>query len=164
MRNILFMLALSLTATAALAQSDGTGEAVEKNRPSQSRNQSVEETLRSLGLTGTWAIDCSRLAGNGNIRATFRSSNGKVTQEQDVGGSENNYYEIQDVTVLAADRLRVTARFRNSRGSEINVIEWLLQNKRLRTMSNKTPDGQTFVVDGIILGNKRETPWLTYCE
>ena len=164
MRNILFVLALSLTATAAFAQSDGAGEAIDKNKPNRVQNQSVEETLRGLGLTGTWAIDCSRPAGNGNIRAEFRNNNGTITQVQDVGGRENNNYEIQEVTKVSADRVRVRARFHNSAVSEINIFEWLLQNKRIRTMSNMTPEGRSFVVDGVIVAVKRDTPWLTHCD
>jgi hypothetical protein len=163
MRNTLWVLALCFAATAAYAQSDGAGEALDKNNPNRTQTQSVEETMRSLGLTGTWAIDCSRPAGNGNIRAEFRNRNGTITQVQDVGGRENNNYEIQEVTKVSADRVRVRARFHNSAVSEINIFEWLLQNKRIRTMSNMTPEGRSFVVDGVIVSAKRDTPWLTQC-
>jgi hypothetical protein len=164
MRNMLFTLALCLAGAPALAQSDGAGEAPDKNRSTPTRSQGVEETLRGLGLTGTWAIDCSRPAGNGNIRAEFRNDNGKITQVHDVGGKHHNSYEIQEVTKIATDRLRVRARFHNIQVSEINIFEWLLRDKRIRTMSNRKPDGEAFVVDGIIVAAKRETPWLTKCE
>jgi hypothetical protein len=164
MRRLIVLLALCLAATPAFTQSDGAGEALDKNRSTPTQSQGVEETLRSLGLTGTWAIDCSRPAGNGNIRAEFQNDKGRITQVHDVGGKHHNYYEIQEVTKIATDRVRVRARFHNIQASEINIFEWLLQSKRIRTMSNMTPDGRTFVVDGIIVAAKRETPWLTRCD
>ncbi len=164
MRNLVFAFAICLAGTGALAQSDGLGQAQEQNSPSQPANRDVAAILRSFGLTGTWAIDCSRPVGPSNVYAEFRTIDGKITQVQSTGGRYANHYEIHEITRLADDRLRVRARFYNVSNEEINIFEWWIQGKRVRTMSNMNGNGERFVVDGVIVSVKRETPWLTRCD
>ncbi len=163
MRSLFLVLAFCLAGTAAFAQADGLGQALERD-PAPAAASNIEETLRALGLTGTWAIDCTKPAGAGNVRAEFRTLNGKITQVQDIGGSVTNNYEFQKVERIASDRIRITARFYNSQAEEVNVFEWLLQGNRIRTISNMSEKRGPFVVDGVIVAVKRETPWLTKCS
>jgi hypothetical protein len=164
MRNLAFALALCLAGTGALAQSDGLGQVQERDARNPVPSRNIESTLHGLGLTGTWAIDCSRPASPGNVHVDFRNIDGKITQVHSNGGRNANHYEIQELTRLADDRYRVRARFYNVERSEINIFEWWIQDRRLRTMSNMNDRGDRIVVDGIILSVKRETPWLERCN
>jgi hypothetical protein len=164
MKNVLFALAFCLAASGAFAQSDGLGQVQERESRSPAPDRNIGSTFRSLGLTGTWAVDCSRPVGPTNVYAEFRTIDGKIVQVQSTGGQYANHYEMQEITQLSGERYRVRARFYNVQREEINILEWWIQGKRVRTMSNRNDRGDHFVVDGVIVSVKRETPWLTRCD
>jgi hypothetical protein len=126
---------------------------------------SVEATLAKYGLTGNWASDCSKPAAPGNNHRRYRKSEGRLQQVNSLGKDyAENVYTILEATPLTRDRLRIKAVFHGSRGDEGNTMEWVVDGKRMRTYSNVSDKSGPLVTDGVILSNKRETPWLTRCD
>lgn len=159
MRNLLLALALLLISAPAGAQQGGRGIGSDITHPTSG---DVAGLFKQHGLTGNWSINCSdKTPGNWEIR--FVEQRGKIFQVHSNGRSENRY-EILEASEFAKDRLRVRVRFTNSEADEIQTLEWVVRDGRVRTYSNISEKRGPVVTDGIIVGNKRETPWIERCK
>jgi hypothetical protein len=158
LRNLFLALALLLLAAPADAQQGGRGLGSDITAPSGD----VAGLFKQFGLTGNWSIKClDTTPGNWDIR--FVEQRGKLFQVHSNGRAENRY-EILEASQLAPDRLRVRVRFTNSEADEIQTLEWVIRDGRVRTYSNISEKRGPVVTDGVIVGTQRETPWIERCK
>ncbi|HRF09835.1 MAG TPA: hypothetical protein PL193_14485 [Xanthobacteraceae bacterium] len=159
MKRTILSLAFVALSSGAMAQQGGVppGNAV---RP---QGSDVESLMRQFGLTGgPWSADCSRPESPSNWYGFFEIRDGRVTQVYSNSRQENRY-EIQEATQLSSDRLRVRVRFSNPDGEDLQTLEWVVRDGRLRTFSNVSDRRGTSVTDGKT-ANGGETPWVSRCR
>jgi hypothetical protein len=160
MKNLFAALAVSLCATAALAQG---GQAPSGNPPAAQRSDDVEAVMRSFGLIGgPWSADCSRPESPSNWYGNFEVRNGRVTQVYSNSRQENRY-EVLQATRLSNERLRVRVRFTNPGSDELQTLEWVVRDGRLRTFSNISDQRGPSVTNGKT-NSGGETPWVERCR
>lgn len=146
--NLFFVLLLCTFATVAFAQGN---------------NQNVAETIRSAGLTGKWAPDCSKPASPSNIHSEIRTVDGKSIQFA-TQGQHPIQQEFLDVKRTVKGYYEVRTLYKGASGERILISELLIAGSRLRTMSTMFENGKHIVVDGVVVANQQETPWLTRCD
>ncbi len=162
MKKLLAALALTVSAAAALAQQ--SGQAPSGNPPAAApRGGNIETVMREFGLTGgPWSADCSRPESPSNWYGNFEVRDGRVTQVYSNSRQENRY-EILEATRLSSERLRVRVRFTNPGSDELQTLEWVVRDGRLRTFSNISDRRGPSVTDGKT-ANGGETPWVERCR
>lgn len=159
MKNVILSLAFAAFATGALAQQGGEAP----GNAAVPRGSEVESLMRQFGLTGgPWSADCSRPESPTNWYGFFEVRDGRVTQVYSNSRQENRY-EILEATQLASDRLRVRVRFTNPDSEDLQTLEWVVRDQRLRTFSNISERRGASVTDGKTTSGG-ETPWVARCR
>ena len=159
MKNVIFSLVLAVFSTGALAQQGG--EAPEN--ATSPRGSNIESLMREFGLIGgPWSADCARPESPTNWYGFFEVRDGGVTQVYSNSKQENRY-EILEATRLSSERLRVRVRFTNPDSNDLQTLEWVVRDGRLRTFSNVSERRGASVTDGKTASGG-ETPWVSRCR
>lgn len=160
MKKVILSFALAAFATGALAQQGGEAPG-NATRP---QGSDIESLMRQFGLTGgPWSADCSRPESPRNWHGFFEVRDGRVTQVYS-NGEQQNRYEILEATRLSGERLRVRVRFSNAAGADdLQTLEWVVRDGRLRTFSNISERRGASVTDGKTASGG-ETPWVERCR
>jgi hypothetical protein len=123
----------------------------------------LSETLENFGFFGRWAMSCEEPASPANTVRTARlSPTGDAIFTESLGGGEPNSYVILRAKRSDADTLALRTKLNGDITQDLTMYR---EGDRLRTMSNRdVPSGRFVVRNGVVVGSKQNTPWLTRCQ
>ncbi len=130
----------------------------------QSRQDtSIAHAMRSWGLLGTWATDCSQPASLANSYLSFHvGDRGSVLHRRDFGDGRE-VYEVQAATITRDGLIEVIVDFKALGGRR----RWALAkgaDGRIRAMANSKADGtDPSIRDGRFVGSGIQASWQTRC-
>lgn len=131
--------------------------------PGLAAAQTPKSVLEAFGYIGHWAPDCVRQPEPGNphmITSALRS--GGVEIRNKLGpGYEDNVNIVLEARLLAPDRVLIKTQLNNN---ELREWEVTRQAGRIRTFTNRRPDGTYVTKDGMIVSSNKPTPWLNRCR
>ncbi|HEY7687301.1 MAG TPA: hypothetical protein VH835_01335 [Dongiaceae bacterium] len=127
--------------------------------------QSVADTMTRWGLTGTWALDCSKPASDANGYLSYVArSGGKVSHERDFGGGKRDSNDVQRAVTGIGGALELVVHF--PRLNQTRKYTMLMgSDRRIRAMANSRIDGKEQTIrNGRFTHNNGVTPWQTRCR
>jgi hypothetical protein len=126
--------------------------------------QSVGDTLTRWGLTGTWALDCSKPASNSNGYLSYVARGGRATHERDFGDGRRDSNEVQRASTGIGGTLELVVHF--PRLNQTRKYTMLMgSDRRIRAMANSRVDGSEVTIrNGKFTHNNGLTPWQTRCR
>ncbi len=119
------------------------------------------ETMRALGLLGTWAFDCATPSSDDNAHIVYEvAANGGPTEHIKMG-------ELDRVSALAAVEKLEDGKVQwvqddNDGKGKLTIVN-LVEPSRLKTWRSATATGEILISDGRF-ANGGEAPWFYRCE
>lgn len=132
--------------------------------PSGAGAQNQAETASRWGLIGTWALDCSKPAGNDNGYLTYAIRRaGHLTHERDFGDRQDSN-EVEEVNIGAGGALELIVSYPMlKQARRYSLI--MGPDGRTRAMSNSKTDGtEQTIKDGKFTYDGKATPWQVRCR
>ncbi len=131
--------------------------------PGSAAAQTSKSVLEAFGYVGQWAQDCSRKPEPGNphmIVSVLRS--GGIEMRNKLGPDyEDNVNIVLEARSLGPDRVWIKSQLNSN---ELREWEVTREGGRIRTFTNRKPDGTHITKDGVIVNSGRPTPWLNRCR
>ena len=132
------------------------------------RAQSVQQTLGTFGMLGTWANNCAQPASDKNFITVFSvSGSGQVIRTQyDKPGSKRNEYTITSAKRLADDQLwYLQVRIGSPTPDSQVEITLKKDGDKFRYLSSKISGSSAFIIkDGKFVSGGAETDWNFKCR
>jgi hypothetical protein len=144
---------LSLLSGRALAQVDPTWPA-----------------LMSIGMNGTWAIDCSKAASSTNGRLTYYlGADNRVWRKYDRGpGTDSLNITIDSAHLASPTTIQVRIRNDDPNWGSMNgvVVDAVVEiiNNHMRTLDSTMSDGTQVVKDGVVVKGGTHMPIIEKCS
>jgi hypothetical protein len=132
--------------------------------PSAASVQSVADTLTKWGLSGTWALDCSKPPSSGNVYATYVGrTDGTAFVSRNFGAANRNNgsVELESASVEPDGMIVLRSTFSGK------LREWgfvKLPKGRVRMIFSREVGGDYAIRDGKVLSVGSETPWIAQCR
>jgi hypothetical protein len=127
--------------------------------------QTASSVLRAFGIIGRWTTGdtvCHASSVENDVETYTELPSGDVEERLEFGpGRRPNVSVIHKASRMDAGRVLITARLNNNKDQE---RVFLMQDGKLRTMSNADEDGTYLVRDGIIVPNGKPTLWRRRCQ
>jgi hypothetical protein len=127
----------------------------------------TEELFNSLGLFGTWAVDCKREAAfdNPHVSITMPSP-GLILEDHDLGDATAvNRYSVLSAEKLSDTRIAVQVIFRPGKETEERQrLVLVVRDGTRRTLFTQPEEGPVRVRDGVVAAYGVATPLLRKCE
>jgi hypothetical protein len=125
--------------------------------------QSAADTLRTWGLLGTWALDCTKPASASNGYLSYVASGTKVVHQRDFGDRRDNN-DVQQARTGVGGTLDLVVHFPGLNQTRKYTM-LMASDRRIRAMSNSRIDGtEQSIRDGKFIHNGALTPWQTRCR
>jgi hypothetical protein len=121
--------------------------------------QSPADVLKSRGLLGVWAPNCSKNADAENVHATYELRGNRAYQINEFGRRDE--FEVTRATIVSAQEVEFV--YRNKAGQSLTIQLYVDFGGRIRTWTSSS-SGTVFVNQGVVVGNGRPTQWLTKCK
>ena len=121
--------------------------------------QAPADVLKSRGLLGVWAPNCSKNADAENVHATYELRGNRAYQVNEFGRRDE--YEVTRATVVSTQE--VSFVYRSTTGQSLTIQLYVDFGGRIRTWTSSS-GGTVFVNQGVVVGNGRPTQWLTKCR
>ena len=123
------------------------------------------EIVQSLGLIGTWAVDCSKPPANQNPFQTYYiEGDGRPARRLWFEPREQpRVYEVSNPSVPSPGMFAYDSRERGA-GTETHfkvVLE--VKNGRMRSYSSVAADGRVLIREGKFTSDGKDTPTLEKC-
>lgn len=119
------------------------------------------ETMRTLGLLGTWAFDCAKPSGDDNAHIVYEvAANGGPTEHITMG-SLDRVSALAAVEKLEDGKVQWVQDDNDGQG-KLTIVN-LVEPSRLKTWRSATATGEVFISDGRF-ANGGEAPWFYRCE
>jgi hypothetical protein len=128
---------------------------------------STEELFNSLGLFGTWAVDCKREAGSDNPHVSVTMPGpGLILEDHDLGTDNSvNRYSILSAEKLSDTRIAVQVIFQPGKEAEERQrLVLAVRDGTRRTLFTQPQDGPVRVKEGVVAAYGLATPLLRKCE
>jgi hypothetical protein len=127
----------------------------------------TEELFNSLGLFGSWAVDCKRDAGPDNAHVSvMMPAPGLILEDHDLGGDNAvNRYSILSAEKLSDTLIAVQVIFQPGKETEERQrLVLAVRDGTRRTLFTQPQDGPVRVKDGVVAAYGVQTPLLRKCE
>ncbi|KAB2851368.1 MAG: hypothetical protein F9K44_01835 [Hyphomicrobiaceae bacterium] len=121
--------------------------------------QAPADVLRSSGLIGLWAPDCSKGPAYENVHASYEVRGGRSYHVNEFGRREE--YEVTSASVRSRQEIAMT--YRHAGGQVLSIQLYVDFGGRIRTWTS-TSAGNVLVQEGVVVGTGRPTDWLTKCR
>ncbi len=125
----------------------------------------IQRTITSWGLLGTWTVDCARPVGEQWARLRYTvTPQGGVVQERDFGDPKrNDRLDVTSATLAKGGAIEL-ALYNNNSGQTRLVTMTKQPDKRIRAMANRVRDGEVVIANGRFVATGNETPALQKCD
>jgi len=125
--------------------------------------QPVPDTLRTWGLLGTWALDCTKPPSGSNGYLSYVVRSGKVAHDREFGDRRDSN-DVQQARTGVGGTLDLVVHFPTL--NQTRKYTMLMgSDRRIRAMSNSRIDGtDQSIRDGKFIHNGALTPWQTRCR